>query len=41
LTSVKPQKGDTLMEMITSTAEDYLKVIWSALEWGGVPATVK
>lgn len=38
---MKPQKGDTLMEMITSTAEDYLKVIWSALEWGGVPATVK
>ncbi len=29
------------METISSTAEDYLKVIWTALEWGGVPATVK
>lgn len=28
------------METITRTAEDYLKVIWSALEWDGVPATV-
>ncbi len=26
---------------ITSTAEDHLKVIWSALEWGGSPTTVK
>lgn len=29
------------METVTRTAEDYLKAIWSALEWGGVPATVK
>lgn len=38
---MQPREGDTLMEMITTTAEDYLKVIWSALEWGGAPATVK
>ncbi len=29
------------MEMLSSTAEDHLKVIWSALEWGGQPTTVK
>lgn len=29
------------MEAISSTAEDYLKVIWSALEWGGAPVTIK
>jgi DtxR family Mn-dependent transcriptional regulator len=29
------------MQEISSTAEDYLKVIWSALEWGGDPVTVK
>jgi DtxR family Mn-dependent transcriptional regulator len=29
------------MDAISSTAEDYLKVIWSALEWGGEPATIK
>ncbi len=28
------------MEAISSTAEDYLKVIWSALEWGGDPVTI-
>ncbi len=28
-------------DAISSTAEDHLKVIWSALEWGGEPATVK
>ncbi|MEO7124131.1 MAG: metal-dependent transcriptional regulator [Lacisediminihabitans sp.] len=29
------------MQLISSTAEDYLKVIWSALEWGGDPMTIK
>jgi DtxR family Mn-dependent transcriptional regulator len=29
------------MDSISSTAEDYLKVIWSALEWGGDPVTIK
>ena len=28
-------------EVITKTAEDHLKAIWSALEWGGTPATIK
>lgn len=26
---------------ISRTAEDHLKVIWAALEWGGEPATIK
>ena len=29
------------MEMISITAEDHLKVIWAAREWGGAPITVK
>lgn len=29
------------MDAITSTAEDHLKVIWAALEWGGSPITIK
>ncbi len=28
------------MGEISRTAEDYLKVVWSALEWSGAPATV-
>ena len=28
------------MDVISSTAEDYLKAIWSALEWGGDPVTI-
>ena len=29
------------MDEITRTAEDHLKVIWAALEWGGAPITIK
>lgn len=29
------------MDAITSTAEDHLKVIWAAREWGGAPMTIK
>lgn len=29
------------MTEISSTAEDHLKVIWAALEWGGPPMTIK
>ena len=32
---------DEARETISSTAEDHLKVIWAALEWGGAPTTVK
>lgn len=32
---------DEQLDAITSTAEDHLKVIWAALEWGGAPITVK
>jgi DtxR family Mn-dependent transcriptional regulator len=30
-----------MMDGISSTAEDYLKAIWSATEWDGPPATIK
>ncbi|RMB60126.1 metal-dependent transcriptional regulator [Tessaracoccus antarcticus] len=33
--------GDAQIDAITSTAEDHLKVIWAALEWGGSPITIK
>lgn len=29
------------MESVSRAAEDYVKAIWSALEWGGDPITVK
>ncbi len=32
---------DMRTDAITSTAEDHLKVIWAAREWGGKPMTVK
>ncbi len=34
-------REDARMERITCTAEDHLKVIWAALEWGGSPITIK
>jgi DtxR family Mn-dependent transcriptional regulator len=33
-------RQDQAPEGITPVVEDYLKVIWSATEWGGPPATV-
>ncbi len=32
---------DMRTDAITSTAEDHLKVIWAAREWGGKPMTIK
>ncbi len=29
------------MQSISNTAQDYLKAIWSATEWGDAPATTK
>lgn len=33
--------ADAPSSVITSTAEDHLKVIWASLEWGGAPITIK
>lgn len=35
------QGENQLGDAISSTAEDHLKVIWAALEWGGSPTTIK
>lgn len=32
--------GATTPEAVSRTTEDHLKAIWSALEWGGDPATI-
>lgn len=35
------QDGLTDVDEITAVAQDYLKAIWSATEWGGPPVTTK